>query len=182
MTQIHTGDPFPQFTFDTAYEESLDSRSILKGKTVFWVLRYIGCTVCRYDVHTIAQRYEEFTQKDAQVFVLMQSDAEHIRKDLESNDTKLPFSIICDPSQKIYKLLDIRAVDSGKELLADRGDDLKEKVGKANELGFFHGDYEGNEYQLPALFIVDEDGMVTYAHYAQNLMDMPVVDEVLNLL
>ena len=63
MTQIHTGDPFPQFTFDTAYEESLDSRSILKGKTVFWVLRYIGCTVCRYDVHTIAQRYEEFTQK-----------------------------------------------------------------------------------------------------------------------
>jgi hypothetical protein len=42
--------------------------------------------------------------------------------------------------------------------------------------------YEGNEQQLPALFIIDEQGTVTCAHYAQNIMDMPLIDDVLKLL
>ncbi|MEE3425673.1 MAG: hypothetical protein VZR26_08925 [Erysipelotrichaceae bacterium] len=56
MTRINKGDTFPVFEFSTAYEDGLNSKEVLKGKTIFWVLRYIGCTVCRYDVHLIAQR------------------------------------------------------------------------------------------------------------------------------
>ena len=52
----------------------------------------------------------------------------------------------------------------------------------AAKAGYTHGDYEGNELQLPALFIVDEDGTVSYAHYAKNIADMPGVQEVLDLL
>ena len=59
---------------------------------------------------------------------------------------------------------------------------LKEKGAKAAACGFSHGDYEGNEQQLPAMFIVDEDRTINYVHYAKNIMDMPTVDEVLNLL
>ena len=68
MTRINVGDSFPEFEFDTAYKDGLNSLKILKGKTIFWVLRYIGCTVCRYDVHMIAKRYDEFIKKNAQVF------------------------------------------------------------------------------------------------------------------
>ena len=182
MPIVHVGDTFPEFPFDTAYEEGLNSHSVLKGKTVFWFLRYIGCTVCRYDVHQIAQRYDEFKEKGAQVFVVMQSDAQHIQNDLKNTDTVLPFQIITDPEMKIYELLDIKATETKEELVAGVMDQLKEKSGKARELGFVHGDYEGNEQQLPALFIVDEDGTVEYAHYAKNIMDMPKVDEVLAML
>ena len=45
-----------------------------------------------------------------------------------------------------------------------------------------HGDYEGNEQQLPALFILDEAGTALYANYAQDPMDMPSLDEVLEML
>ena len=110
--KITCGERFPEFTFDTAYKDGLNSLGVLKGKTVFWVLRYIGCTVCRYDVHKIAERYEEFKAKGAQVFVVMQSDKEHVRKDLESTGTVLPFEIITDPGQKIYDLLSIEAAPS----------------------------------------------------------------------
>ena len=61
-------------------------------------------------------------------------------------------------------------------------DKLKEKGGKAREAGFVHGDYEGNELQLPAMFIVNEDGVVEYANYARNIVDLPTVDEVLAML
>ena len=180
--KLKCGERFPEFQFDTAYEDGLNSSGVLKGKTVFWVLRYIGCTVCRYDVHRIAERYEEFKAKNAQVFVVMQSDKEHVRKDLESTDTILPFSIITDPGQKIYDLLSIEAA-SDKEALVDGVlEELKEKGAAAREAGFVHGDYEGNEMQLPAMFIVNEDGIIEYVRYAKNIMDMPKIDEVLAML
>lgn len=61
-------------------------------------------------------------------------------------------------------------------------DELKEKGAAAREAGFVHGDYEGNEMQLPAMFIVNEDGIIEYVRYAKNIMDMPKIDEVLAML
>lgn len=182
MTKINTGDAFPSFTFDTAYKSGLNSLEVLRGKTVFWVLRYIGCTVCRYDVKLIAERYQEFTDKNAQVFVLMQSDAKHVQDDLAKTDTVLPFEIITDPEQKIYELLSIEPAESMEALAAGVGEQLREKAKLARKAGFSHGDYEGNEQQLPAMFIVDEDGKVLYAHYAETIMDMPLIDDVLAML
>jgi peroxiredoxin len=182
MARISAGDRFPSFTFDTHLRDGLDSLSVLDGKTVFWVLRYIGCTVCRYDVHLISERYDEFREKGAQVFVVMQSDRAHIEKDLSSTDTVLPFEIICDPEAKIYDLLSIEPAADMQSLVGNDMEALREKGRKAAECGFSHGDYEGNEQQLPAMFIVNESGGVEYAHYAESIADMPSVDDVLGLL
>lgn len=182
MTRLNVGDQMPSFEFDTAYQNNLKVTDILEGKTIFWVLRYIGCTVCRYDVHLLSERYEEFKAKGAKVFVVMQSDQTHVQNDLK--ETTLPFDIICDPKMEIYHALSIDAASSMQELGGGEQNLalLKEKGAKAAACGFSHGDYEGNEQQLPALFIVDENGIVSYAHYAKNIMDMPSIDEVLALL
>ncbi|MBR0138370.1 MAG: redoxin domain-containing protein [Erysipelotrichaceae bacterium] len=182
MAKISVGEKFPSFYFNTQNRSDVNSLECLKGKTVFWVLRYIGCTVCRYDVHLIAQRYDEFVNKGAQVFVVMQSDVDHVVNDLRNTDETLPFEIICDPTLAIYYLLSIEPAESMEKLGGGRFDELKEKGAKARECGFVHGDYEGNEQQLPAMFIVEEDGTVCYAHYAENIMDMPKIDDVLELL
>ena len=182
MTKIRPGETFPSFSFNTAYKSDLNTPEILKGKTVFWVLRYIGCTVCRYDVHMIAERYQQFIDHNAQVYVVMQSDAKHVQDDLAKTDTVQPFEIICDPEQKIYELLSIKPAVSMEALVEGVMDQLKAKSRAARIAGYSHGDYEGNEQQLPALFIVGEDGTVSYAHYAKNIMDMPSIDEVLAML
>jgi peroxiredoxin len=83
---------------------------------------------------------------------------------------------------KIYELLSIEPAESMEKLAEEVGDALREKAKLARKAGFSHGDYEGNEQQLPALFIVNEDGTVAYAHYARNIMDMPSIDEVLEML
>ena len=182
--RLKTGDKFPEFTFSTGYRDNLNSLKVIKDKkkTVFWVLRYIGCTVCRYDVKQIADNYQKFIDRDAQVYVVMQSDRTHIQRDLESGNTVLPFKIICDPEMKIYRLLEIGSAPTKEELSAGVLTELKQKAAEAKEAGFVHGDYEGDELQLPAMFIVDENGTVDYVNYAGNIMDMPKVDEVLKLL
>lgn len=182
MTKLNVGDTFPSITFNTAYRNDLRTPDIFRGSTVFWVLRYIGCTVCRYDVKLLAERWQEFRDKNTQIYVLMQSDAAHVQADLQKTDTVLPFEIITDPEQKIYQLLSVEPAESMDALVAGVSKQLQEKAKLARRAGFSHGDYEGNEQQLPALFIVNEDGIVTYAHYAETIMDMPSIDDVLSLL
>ena len=187
MAKLNVGDKMPNFTFNTQNREGLTIDEVVKAKkkTVFWVLRYIGCTVCRYDVHVLSQRYQEFLDKDAQIFVVMQSDPEVVRKDLEHAPVAVPFEIICDTDMKIYQGLDIGTwgeKGSKPEMDAESMGKLQEKGAKAAAAGFSHGQYEGLEEQLPAMFITDSEGTVVYAHYAKDIMDMPVADDVLAML
>ncbi|MDD3193454.1 MAG: peroxiredoxin-like family protein [Oscillospiraceae bacterium] len=184
MAKLHVGDKMPSFTFQTEAQSGLTTAAVLSGgRTVFWVLRYIGCTTCRYDVHQIAAHYGEFQQRNAQVYVVMQSDPAVVREDLKGSP--LPYHIICDQDQAIYKALEIPATETKEERMPTSPEDiakLEAKKQKVKESGFVHGRYEGNEQQLPAMFVVDPDGTVVYAHYAKNSIDMPTVEEMLQLL
>lgn len=185
MARLATGDKMPNFTFDTAYENGKTIEAVLKDKkrTIFWVLRYIGCPTCRYDVHMLAMRYQEFLDLDTQIFVVMQSEPVNVRNDLK--DTQLPFSIICDTDMEIYHTLEIPVACSKEERMPKLSTEiarLEEKRKEVKALGFVHGKYEGNEQQLPALFLIEDDSTVRYVHYAKHSIDMPAIDEVLNLL
>ena len=178
MARLVAGEKFPNFTVNTAFENGLTIEKIADGKpTMFCVLRYIGCTVCRYDVHVLTQRYNEFVEKGVNVVVVMQSKPEIVQRDLAGGT--LPFHLICDEAQEIYKTLEINPAADMPSLLGDGLEKLQAKRAKVVEAGFVHGDYEGVEEQLPAFFYVDADLTVKEAHYAKNLMDMPTVDEML---
>lgn len=181
MAKLQTGDKMPNFTFDTAFHQGLTVDEVVKKqpKTIFWVLRYIGCTTCRYDVHILSQRYQEFLDKGAQIYVVMQSDPAVVRHDLEGYP--IPFEIICDTDMKIYETLEIGSM-TDQAPAPETMEKVMAKVQAAKALGFEHGKYEGNEKQLPAMFMTDSDGKVLYAHYAADGMDMPTPDDMLALL
>ena len=178
MARLAVGEKFPNFTVDTAFENGLTIEKIVDGKpTMFMVLRYIGCTVCRYDVHVLTERYQEFVDKGVNVVVVMQSTPDKVQRDLAGGT--LPFYLICDSKQEIYKTLDILPAKDMAELLGGDLEKLQAKGAKAAEAGFSHGDYEGIEEQLPAFFFVEPDLTVKEAHYGKTIMDMPTVDDML---
>ena len=49
-------------------------------------------------------------------------------------------------------------------------------------MGLSHGEYEGNELQLPAMFIVDGNNKVIYSHYAKDGADIPRARAVLDMV
>lgn len=59
---------------------------------------------------------------------------------------------------------------------------IAEKVADAKSMGLSHGEYEGNELQLPAMFIVDGNNKVIYSHYAKDGADIPRAKEVLDMV
>jgi hypothetical protein len=56
------------------------------------------------------------------------------------------------------------------------------KLGESMMAGYKHGKYEGNEQQLPALFLIDTDLSLLYVKYAKNLGDLPSMEEMATIL
>jgi len=45
--------------------------------------------------------------------------------------------------------------------------------------GHLHGKFEGDEFQVPASFLLGPDGAVIYAHYGKDISDFGNIDELL---
>lgn len=176
------GTKMPDFTYLSPYAEGDQSfEKFAEGKKTFVVfLRYFGCTVCRLDLHIYAQRMAEFAAKDCQLMVVLQSDPNLVKE--EAPLGTFPYEIACDPSQSVYKKFDIEPAKNMASLIGGGLFKAVKKMNAAKKFGFEHGEYEGNEQQLPAMVLVDENGIVTFSHYAKNLADLPSVDEMLAVI
>jgi peroxiredoxin len=185
MAKLEAGTKLPDFQFHTAGGLDTTALEVVKKakKTIFWVLRYVGCTSCRYDIHVIKERYKEFLELGAQILVVLQSQPEIVNADLKGDE--VPYEIITDPDQKIYQQFSIEAAPTIEGLRPTdpaviKKWEAKRELVKAS--GFVHGKYEGNENQLPAMFIVDAAGNIDYARYATSIAGLPGIDEVLEKL
>ena len=181
MAKVQVGDKFPDLAIDTLYRGEGTMKDLFTApKTILWCLRYIGCTVCRYDIHLAAKQYADFTAKGAKIVFMLQSEKSVLQEELK--DIQLPFDIICDPSMKLYEELEIKPAESMEALLGDQLPALMEKGKAAKLAGFSHGKYEGNEQQLPAMFIVDQEGIVLESIYAENIVGLPTIKELLKMI
>ncbi len=177
---LKTGERMPDFTFDTPFEtgRSLgETVKRVKGRTGIVFLRYYGCTLCQYDIHRYAAGYGAIGDSQGQLLIVLQSDRERLGRQLERNG--LPFDLICDPKGELYRRFEIRAAASREELL---GPGTMEKLQSARAAGFSHGDYEGEELQLPAAFVVDGELQIRYAHYGRTADDLPDAQELAEIL
>ncbi len=178
-SQIKAGEVLPDFVFDTPFEKGRTLRETTgrASKTAILFLRYYGCTLCQLDIHQLAENYHRLTAAGGQVLVALQSDRETISAQLKKDS--LPFDIICDPDQSLYRRFGVRGADGMMDMIDGRA---YTKMAKAAASGFQHGKYEGNELQLPALLILDPMGRVQHVHYGKTVSDIPDVEKLAALL
>lgn len=169
----------PDFTFDTPFESGRTLGDVVQqaSKTARLFLRYYGCTLCQLDIRQLAKHYEEICAGGGQFLVVLQSEAETISAQIHKGD--LPFDIICDPQQELYQRFEIEAAESMVAMADARA---MMKLAKATACGIKHGKYEGNEQQLPAVFVMDGERRLSYVKYAKTLSDMPEIKELISLL
>lgn len=103
--------------------------------------------------------------------VILQSSPENANK-----LGTLRFPVICDPDEKLYKIYSIMPAIEKKALITSSGLD---RIEAATAAGYHHGEYEGNENQLPALFVINSQGTVEYAKYLTDVDIQPALDQIL---
>jgi len=174
------GGKVPDFTFSTPFETDrtmAETANRVKGKTAVVFLRYFGCTLCQYDMQQFARGYGGIAAKGGQLLVVLQSDPAKLAKELTPES--FPFEIICDPEQKLYREFEIAPAKS-KAGMADAK--TIKKFARVMLSGFKHGDYEGEELQLPTAFVVMPDLTIVHAHYGKAVGDVPTYEELTEFL
>lgn len=184
--KIIAGMKAADFTYRTAFKEGivLSEKAKEADKTFLIFLRYMGCTSCQVDIMDYSEEYARFKEKNAQIVLVLQSKPEIMRA--QTTEENPPFDIVCDPEMSLYQIYDVKAASSKEEMINREDPVAMAKLGKKREKaaahGFTHGEYEGDELQLPALFLLDKELNVLHAHRAVALTDMPSVDEMLEML
>ena len=180
MAQLRIGDQMPDFEYETPFTKGLTlaETAAKAAKTALVFLRYYGCTLCQYDMAQYAKHYGKLTANGGQLLVVLQSDPAALAQTLGRADA-LPFSVICDPEQKLYQAFAIEPAASMVKLADAK---VLVKAAKATAAGFKHGTYEGNELQLTAAFVMKPARVLTYASYAKSGGDVPDTAELEKLL
>lgn len=180
MARLNVGEKLPVFQYDTPFTSGVSISDTVKavgGKTALVFLRYYGCTLCQLDISEFAAGHEQIAATGGQMLIVLQSAPDGLAKQLNPGD--LPFDIVCDPDQTLYKEFEIAPAASMEAMI---GEHDMEKIAKAKAAGFTHGEYEGEELQLPAVFVVDSDLTLTYVHYGKTAGDVPMPEELAELL
>ncbi len=180
MAKYNVGQVMPDFGYRTVYEENCslsETVASCSGKTALVFLRYYGCPMCQLDLHTYGEAYKAITAGGGQLLIVLQSDPEKLAQQITPET--FPYPIICDPEMKLYELLSIAPAASMLKMMSFSA--LK-KVIRSTKAGYKHGEYEGNEQQLPAAFVMTPDRRLTYAHYATHAADIPSPEELAELM
>jgi peroxiredoxin len=167
-SKLAIGDKAPDFRFKTPWDAEANFYDTVGHEpAVLIFLRYYGCPVCRMEMAKIKQEIDLVRQKRERIFVTLQSTPETVASLI--NREYWPFSIICDPQGKIFQLY---CVESGGIIKYLHPAGLIAAI-TAIRRGFRHGKFEGKETQLPAAFAVSTDKVIKYAHYGENISDIP---------
>ena len=176
MSKLEKNSTAPDFTYNTAYENGKTFHPQLSDKgNVLMFSRYIGCSVCQMKLMEMNDDYKKFEAQGIKVFFVLQSRTETTKPKLD--ELNIPFDVIIDTEKELYKLYSIPAAKSKAGLVSPK---VLGMIKKAKDLGIEHGEYEGEELQLPAVFVIDGAGNIKLAHYAKNLGDLPSTDELIN--
>lgn len=175
---LKVGESIPDFTYDTPYErgKSFLSESIGK-KTALIFSRYYTCGLCQSLLSELAENADKLKEKELQVKVVMQSVPESVREALGENNP-YPFEIICDPKQKLYRRFEVFPAGM-TDMMAMSG--MKQMM-KAMAANAGSGKPEGNQAQLPALFMTDEKGIIFHAEYPSSMTGLPGVEEMCRIM
>lgn len=174
------------FRFDTPAETGLLlSEEVKKANYTYLIfLRYYGCTSCQIDLMDLSAAYDKFVEKGAQILVVLQSKPEILARGIDAQG--IPFKLISDPEQKLYPLYNVKAAEDREGMRAgmtpEHTEKFMAKIERGKAAGLEHGEYEGNEYQLPGYFIIDSEMNLLKEHRAANLADMPIGVEYLELI
>jgi peroxiredoxin len=143
--------------------------------TLIFFLRHAGCALCRVHLHALRDAYAEFQRRGAAVVAVTFADP-HGAAQLKRAQ-RLPFPALADPSRHAY-----RAFGMVEGSLADAigPDVLLRQLAQALRGNIpYINPVHATITQLGGTVIVDQAGVVRFAHVATPIYNYPAVERYL---
>lgn len=171
-SRLSINDIAPKFHLRGVDENSVTLDSF-KGRAFALIFtRYVGCPVCQMHTIEYKRRYRELADAGLEIVMIFQSTTERLKQ--YSVKEVLPFPALSDAKGVSYQTY---GVDAG--LLGFLSVKNISPIVRSLKSGHKHGRFEGNEFQYPAAFIIDENQKIKYTHYGKTVTDSLGADELL---
>lgn len=173
----------PNFDYETPWKKNLNFYESLNGKlNILIFMRFYGCRICQLDITKLINNYDEFTQLDVQIKVVLQTEPEIIRAN--DKEKSIPFDIICDPNHELYELYEVSARPADHQHSEETLAILNAKLEEASSRGLqkIANNDKQIPTQLPATFIINSDGTLLYSHYGVHEADVPNPETLIELV
>ncbi|HUT53093.1 MAG TPA: peroxiredoxin-like family protein [bacterium] len=171
---ITPGAKIQPFTFADQTGATRKFPDDFKGqKTALFFLRHLGCPLCKAKVAELKAAYAQFQAGSVLLIVVVQSTPRRVSEFAEKE--KIPYLLVPDRGKILYNQFEVRR-GGLKEFTAPAA--FAATV-RATLKGHMHGRFEGDEFQVPAAFLLSPEAEVLHAHYGKDVSDFGGVDELL---
>jgi peroxiredoxin len=142
-----------------------------KGQVVVVFYRGQWCPYCNKHLQKLQDSLQQITDKGATVVAITPELPENVDKTVEK--TKASFPILYDENLKIMKAYEVEFLVPENTLTRYRnaGIKIEENNGK-----------NGNYLPVPATYIINQDGFITYRFFNQDYKKRPTVKDILDNL
>ncbi|MEP6738523.1 MAG: peroxiredoxin-like family protein [Chryseolinea sp.] len=165
---LKVNDTAPEFSAKDQFGKEVSLKSLLKkGPVVVMFYRGQWCPYCNKQLSGMQDSLEMVTSKGATVLAITPEKQENISKTIEK--TKASFPILYDDGLKIMKSYQVafQLDEASIEKFKGYGIDLNEANGS-----------NGASLPVPALYIINKNGKITYRHFDPDYTKRPSVKEI----
>ena len=169
---LSVGDMAPGFTAKNQSNKDVNLKELLKsGSVVLLFYRGEWCPYCNRQLKALEDSLSLIKSKGASIIAVSPEKLENIAKTIEK--TKVTYNIVTDENSQImnaYKVafeLDEKTTEKYKGY----GINLMERNGSS-----------GNNLPVPAVYIINKEGKITYRYFDVNYRNRVSVSEILKYL
>lgn len=163
----------PDFDVIDIYDNRRRLSDYSGKKVMLSFYRYASCTFCNLCIAELIGVYPEFSQANMEFLAVFQSPKEGILEHVGA--LKTPFPIIPDPERVLYKLYGVKQSSKWKYFL---GLLHLKKLVAAFSKGLIKGKADGDQFLIPADFLIDEKQIIHTAYYGKDISDHLSVDVI----
>jgi peroxiredoxin len=172
--KLLVGDKVKDFSFvDQKGQEHFFPQEFAEAKLALIFLRHLGCPLCKMTLEDLQKNLDRFSAKNINTAVVVQSTPARVASYAEKEN--ITFWLVSDLEKKLYQNFEVNP-GGIKEFMAPAA--LRATV-RATLKGHLHGAFEGNEFQVPASFLLGPDSKILYAYYGRDISDFGKVEDIL---
>lgn len=171
-SSIEIGQTFPDFNLPNTNNETIALHTLLKkGKVIIAFFRGSWCPYCNLELKALQETLKKMANKSITILAISPQAEKH--NQALRNNQQLDFELLTDQNNALAKQIGISF-------------SLQDYVIPVyNNLGINLSDYNNNnsnELPVPAVFVVDTDGSISYKFVDSNYMNRVNIQELIEQL
>lgn len=170
--KLKTGDMAKSFSAYDINGKEINISNYEGRKVLLSFYRYASCPLCNLRIHQLISKNDYFENKGLTLIAVFQSPKINIKEYVGKQD--VPFSIIADPSMKLYRLYSVEL--SFIKMILGLFNFSKLKAARMNN--FKVGKMDGKLTRVPADFMINEEGKIDIAYYGKDISDHLPIEQI----